>query len=1009
MESSPSEMTAERWEQLKHLFDEALEASQEQRALLLGRAGAFDISLCAEVEYLLLQHELAGHFLEGAAPVERQLALKPQQLLCDRYEIIRFLGRGGMAEVYEALDHDLRCSVALKVILPHLAQDRRSLERFRQEVLLSRRITHPNVCRIFDLARSGDIDDGFLFITMELVQGETLASRLKREGPISVTEAAVVLKQVADALAAAHQADIVHRDLKPGNIMLSDGPGDEIRVVVTDFGLARNYEPRADGEASLTGSGWIAGTPAYMAPEQLAGEKATPVSDIYSFGVVAFETLTGKKPFASPLQPNRTVPDVRREAPRAPAAWARAIETCLAQDPRARFDSVHEAWTCFAGQRSLVASRLGGARRTMLRAAAVAAIALAVVALLAFGFRYFRQRRPTPGATLVLADIMNATHDKSLDAVDEMWRQQLQQSASYELWDRSRLPDALARMQARRPEHFTGDITRQVAMRESIPYLVLGSVSPLGDGLTFNIELEEMEARSVHPRNVWRTTAYAFNRSALPNAVHDASVWLRRTMGESGNEIASRDRLPQDITTPSWEALAEYDRAERFRSNGDSLAALSALGRATALDPHFALAQMRAGDILMSLRRQEEGLKTWAIALEESNRQHLSRREELRIRGLYSSDAGDYATAEAVFRDYSKEYPLDFLGPFYLGNSLRLLNRLSEAVGAFQAALIRNPKSWQARANLACVCIESGSKQCAQEQIEALKKSGHADVASHYAGILLYMDGRYDSAETAFRTESQSTDADASSRGWAALGSLYAELGRYTEARVALQDGEAADNRNGRMGPRARKLVSLAYLALREPSQAGVRILVQKALSMDRSPEVVELAGTVLARAHFLKESRDLLRECRARPLRVPKLVAACERLEGEILVSEGSISAALAPMERASAAAPPLALRDYVARVYALSGKSPQALQLYARLQEEPHLFLWCVDRYFPGAISDGLLEYANAATRAGRHNLAHEAAAAYLRRRGTAGEISGELSKARLILAELDKEKNQ
>jgi len=830
---------------------------------------------------------------------------------------------------------------------------------------------------------------------------------LKREGRLALPLASTVLKQVADALAAAHQTGIVHRDLKPGNILLSDGSGNETRVVVTDFGLAQHYRPRVDGDVSLTGSGWIAGTPAYMAPEQLAGEKATPQSDIYSFGVVAFETLAGKKPVRSPWQSKRGRLDIGREMPDAPAACAQAIEKCLAEDPHERFESIADAWASFQDGSFFKGTAVGHPRRRLRLAIFAVVLVFAVMALFGYGFRYLRQHRPTPGAMLLVADIMNATRDNTLDAVTEMWRRQLEQSANFELWNRSRLSETLARMQARPPQHLTGDIARQVAMRENISYLVLGSVSPLGDGLTLNVELEELALYSVHPRNVWRTSAYAANRSALPGAVHDVSVWLRRTMGENAGEIASRDRLPQDITTPSWEAFSEFARAEQFNSSGDSLAALGAFGRAAALDPDFALAHMRKGDILMSLRREEEGLRSWAAALGESTRQHLARREELRIRGLYSSDTGDYRAAEAVFRDYAREYPLDPLGPFYLGNSLRWLNRLPESVVAFQTALARNPKSWQARANLACVCIEADNKDCAREQIEALKKFGHGDVAAHYAGVLFYMDGRYGEAEAAFRNESQSTAADAASRGWAALGSLYAETGRFAEARAIFENGEAVDDRNGRMGPRARKLVNLAYLAWRESSPGRARILAQKALAVDRSSDVVELAGTVLARAHFLGDAKQLLRECRGRPLQVPKLAAACERLAGEIFASEGRSSESLAAMQRASALAPPLAPRDYLARSYTLSGQPSEAAQLYARFLDEPRLFLWCADRYFPGAISDGLLEYASAAAQAGRHDIARQAAAAYVRRRGGANEIVSDLSRARLILAEFEKEK--
>ena len=193
----------------------------------------------------------------------------PDAVIAGRYRVVRFIARGGMGEVYEVEDQELRERVAMKTVRPEAARDAVAIERFRREIQLARKVTHPNVCRIFDVSHHRDAaaPEGFIFLTMELLSGETLAQRLKRAGPMSAREALPIARQIAQALDAAHQAGIVHRDLKPGNVMLAESRG-AIRAVVTDFGLARLEA--GDGDSGhglkLTAAAAVVGTPAYLAP-----------------------------------------------------------------------------------------------------------------------------------------------------------------------------------------------------------------------------------------------------------------------------------------------------------------------------------------------------------------------------------------------------------------------------------------------------------------------------------------------------------------------------------------------------------------------------------------------------------------------------------------------------------------------------------------------------------------------------------------------------------------------
>jgi serine/threonine protein kinase/tetratricopeptide (TPR) repeat protein len=267
------------------------------------------------------------------------------EVLCGRFRVVRFIARGGSGEVYEAEDLTLRARVALKALRPELAADERIIERFRREILFGRQITHPHVCRVFDVfqhvspARPGDPPRTFL--TMELLQGQSLAERIASAGPMSTAEALPLAMQIASGLAAAHRAGIVHRDFKSGNVMLVPTEHDGLRAVITDFGLA--YSLRGAEESSLTGSGGLVGTLAYMAPEQLESGQVTTAADIYAFGVVLYELVTGRRPFGgdSPL-----AAAVRRlkESPVSPGLWKPGLDEhweavilrCLERDPARR-------------------------------------------------------------------------------------------------------------------------------------------------------------------------------------------------------------------------------------------------------------------------------------------------------------------------------------------------------------------------------------------------------------------------------------------------------------------------------------------------------------------------------------------------------------------------------------------------------------------------------------------------------------------------------------------------
>ena len=205
-------------------------------------------------------------------------------IFASRYEIIEKLGRGGMGKVYRVFDKKIDEEVALKLLKPEIAADKKIIERFKNELKFARKISHRNVCRMYDLSE----EEGTSYITMEYVPGEDLKGMVKMMGRLSPGKSISIAKQVCEGLAEAHRLGVVHRDLKPQNIMIDKGGNARIM----DFGIARSLE-----EKGITGAGVMIGTPEYMSPEQVEGEEADQRSDIYALGVILYEMLTGKVPF----------------------------------------------------------------------------------------------------------------------------------------------------------------------------------------------------------------------------------------------------------------------------------------------------------------------------------------------------------------------------------------------------------------------------------------------------------------------------------------------------------------------------------------------------------------------------------------------------------------------------------------------------------------------------------------------------------------------------------------
>ena len=497
-------MTPDRLQQIEELYHSAREASSGERAALLEQA---DPELRREVESLLArQNDRLILDRSTQLPGDPTMTVLNPGARLGPYQVESKLGEGGMGEVFRAVDTRLGRPVAIK-----FAHERFSA-RFEREARAISSLNHPNICTLYDIGPN--------YLVMELLEGDTIAARLKN-GPLPVDQALRYASQIAAALADAHEHGIVHRDLKPGNVMLVKSG-----VKVLDFGLAT-----WEGDDTLTGSRMVIGTPAYMAPEQREGKPADVRTDLYSFGCVFYEMLTG----ARATSDRKPVPSKTLE---------KIVSRCLETDPARRWQSAVELVS------ALEAPRAERTRIWMVPAAAI------LVALLIAGYFFFR---PAPKLTdkdiIVLADFVNNTGDPVFDGtLRQGLAVQLEQSPFLKIMDDEQVQRVLRLMSLPPGARITNQIAHEICVREGAAATIDGTIASLGKNYVITLQAITCQDGAT----LAREQIQAEDKEHVLNAVGSAATAMRGKLGESLNSIQKLNRPLEQATTPSLEALQNY-------------------------------------------------------------------------------------------------------------------------------------------------------------------------------------------------------------------------------------------------------------------------------------------------------------------------------------------------------------------------------------------------------------------------------------------------------------------
>jgi len=553
--------------------------------------------------------EVTGLVIEARTPGTS--VFRTGDIVAFRFRIVRYLAKGGMGELYEAEDLELRERIALKTILSHIADDERSIMMFKREVHLARQVTHPNVCRIYDVfrhryaaAHAGGPADEVVVLSMELLHGETLADTIRRDGRLPTADILPLVRQMAAGLTAAHRVGVVHRDFKSHNVMLVKPTSveGEMRAVVTDFGLAmRSARDESTGlSLSLSTEGEIAGTPAYMAPEQVEGGQVTPATDVYALGVVLYEMVTATWPFVgeTPLKVatkrlHEAPPSPRVHVPDLDPLWETTILRCLARRPEDRFASAGDVVSALEGG-AVQEAAVTPPGRPKWTGAVWSALALVLLATLAAGYlvyaRYAAASGPAGLTSIAVLPLRNTSNDPQQDYLSD--------GISEGLINRlSQLPGlkVVANSSSARYKGQDAD-PREVAHALNVAGILAGKVSQRGDSLSISVELIDGRDRT----QVWgeqyvRKAADVFLVSAEISRDVAEKLQLRPAVGQRRLETRET-RNPE-----AYELLLKGHFHRAKGGTGERQKAGEYFSQAIAADPGYALAHADLSDIYRSL------------------------------------------------------------------------------------------------------------------------------------------------------------------------------------------------------------------------------------------------------------------------------------------------------------------------------------------------------------------------------------------------------------------------
>jgi len=874
-----------------------------------------------------------------------------------RYKVVKLLGVGGMGSVYRVHDRELDRDAALKLIRSEIAGDPSTLDRFKREIQLSSKVTHPNVLRVFDLGET----EGIKYLTMELVEGEDLAGVIKREKALPVDRIVNIFRQICEGLEAAHRKEVIHRDLKPQNIML--GPGDH--VYISDFGLARTLE-----QTGVTQTGAILGTPNYMSPEQVKGETAGPRSDLYSLGVILYEMATGVVPYTGKSVYEVMIQRVQRPPrpvhelnPSIPSYLQKILSRCLAVDPQARYGSATEILADLQNAAFRPTLRYEIQRRRWLKPA-VAGVVLAAL-FTGGGVWLFRRGRsarsasaPKPESVLI-ADFANHTGDAVFDGTLEPAFTTAMEGASFlTSYNRNQAKKIASQL---RPGSagFDESLARLVAVREGVNVVTSGAVDRRGDG--YEVSVRAVDATTGKP--VVSAVEKSGGKEAVLGSVARLAAQVRRALGDA-TPPSAQIAAAETFSAASLEAAHEYSVAQDLQWAGNWEEAIRHYRKALDVDPNLGRAFAGLAAVENNRGRRTDAEKNYKEALARIDR--MSDREKYRTRGGYYLMTRNADNAIEEFSSLVRQYPADTAGMANLAFAYFLRRDMSRALQEAQRNVARSPKNVPQRNNLGLYAMYAGDFQTAiREQDEVIRLNPKFVLAYVGKALSQLALGLPDQAAETYR-QAAAIDARGASLAATGLADIALTQGRPGEAVPILEKGIETDTADQDSDAAAVKLATLAVarIAMRDSSAAVAA--AERAVSLARGENVLYPAAQIFLATGREAKALALANELGARLEPDPQAYA--ELIRGEAELARNKPPEALRRFQAAKKIADTWAGRFDLGRAYLAAKAFPEAdaeLETCAKrrgeatalfLDESPSFHVFPPALYYLGMSREGL-----------------------------------------------------
>jgi serine/threonine protein kinase/tetratricopeptide (TPR) repeat protein len=754
-------MPSERWREIERLYHLALEQNAESRSAFLAEACRGDEALREEVESLLAADEGDDAFLQKPAV---QIAAKARAQdaaqwdisgkTLSHYSVIRQIGAGGMGVVYLARDETLDRQVALKVLPPGSLAEASARKRLRKEAVALAKLSHPNIETIYEF----DTQDGIDFLVTEYVPGTTLADRIAN-GPLPESELLDIAVQICRALDEAASHGLVHLDLKPRNIMLT--PKGQVKLL--DFGLARIVRPsEVDHTGSLTTMAAPAGTPPYMAPEQLLGGSLDVRTDIYAVGATLYELATGRTPFRGKTSPE-LIASILQTAAAAPSSTGagvspgldKVILKCLEKDPGRRYQSVGELLADLASAGPRAETAILSPHRPRFLASAHVWLRpwrLAVLFLgLASSVGAFWLLRSSPVLSfaardwVLVADFENQTNDPLFDqSLLTAFSVSLEQSRHVNIYPRSRIREVLARMKKDAATRIDDAVGREIAVREGIRAVILPSISGVGDDYRLAARIRDVTSGV----DVQTTVVKARGQQRILDSLDQLAAKVRGNLGESQLATFRNSRPLPAVTTASLDALKQYSIATEKSIEGlNPEEPKLYFENALKIDPTFTAARSSLGILDFVHFNKEEGKRLLAEAVRSAD--NLTDREKYGLLAFHARAVeGNLEKAAGYDRILIGLYPDFATGHSNLGVVYEEMGRYPEAIVEFQECQRIDPRGRLAFIHLAETYIsrmgdlDGGIAACQKE----IAKNGKNYAAYCWMGYAYLTKGQLDEA-----------------------------------------------------------------------------------------------------------------------------------------------------------------------------------------------------------------------------------------------------------------------